>query len=448
MSIKLTSRDEFRRIADTILRTSKADDTVVNFSDSRSSTLRFANNQVVQNVSVYQTSVSIEVAFGQQVGQASTNRLDAESIEQTVRQAERIAKITPADPESLPPLPPQEYLDIRTFYEGTAAASPMDMAHRVKPAIDQCEAKGLYGAGILTLTASAVGVAASSGLSAYEQRTDARFSLTATSREEGGHSESDSSGWTYNAHRDIDALDIERRTSVAVDKALSSRNPTEVEPGFHTVVLEPAAVAGIFGPFFWSTSAKNYYKGTSSLVGKLNTELFDPRLTITSDPRKRDLLGTRFGGNGMASAPITWVKDGVLTNLWYDRFTAKEHNVRPTPPGGGQIMHFNGPQAASIDELIAGTERGILITNFWYIRSVNPTDLTLTGMTRDGTFLIENGRVTSGLKNFRFHESPLRAFKTVAAATAPMESITLERGKMLLPAVRLPKFHLSSVTKF
>jgi predicted Zn-dependent protease len=111
-------------------------------------------------------------------------------------------------------------------------------------------------------------------------------------------------------------------------------------------------------------------------------------------------------------------------------------------------MHFGGNRASSIEDLIAGTERGVLITNFWYIRYVNPTDLTLTGMTRDGTFLIEDGKIVAGLKNFRFHDSPLRAFREVAAATAPMESITMERGKMMLPAVRLPQFHLSSVTKF
>ena len=128
--------------------------------------------------------------------------------------------------------------------------------------------------------------------------------------------------------------------------------------------------------------------------------------------------------------------------------TAKQHGVEPTPPGRASMMRFTGSTVGSLADLIAGTQRGILVTNFWYIRYVNPTDLTLTGMTRDGTFLIEDGKVTTGVKNFRFHESPLRAFLTVDAATAPMECITNERGKMMLPAVRLPKFRLSSVTKF
>ncbi|MCP5109963.1 MAG: TldD/PmbA family protein [bacterium] len=291
-------------------------------------------------------------------------------------------------------------------------------------------------------------MATSAGLFGHERRSEARFSLTATSREEAGHSESDSSGWTFNAHRDIDNLGITERTHIAVEKALTSKAPREVEPGLQTVVLEPSAVAGVFGPFFWSTSAKDYHKGNSPLTGKLGSQILDSRLTVMSDPAHSDMLGSRFGGDGMAARPTTWVKNGVLKNLHYDRFTAKQHGVEPTPPGRGSMMRFSGSTAGDLAELIAGTQRGILITNFWYIRYVNPTDLTLTGMTRDGTFLIEDGKVTTGVKNFRFHESPLRALLTVDAATEPMECITNERGKMMLPAVRLPKFHLSSVTKF
>lgn len=448
MSIKLSSKESFERIAGVLLGASTADHTLVSFSDGRSSTLRFANNQVAQHVSVDDRSVSVQVAFDQKVGRASTNRLDAASLQQMVRQAEAIARLAPPDPEYLPPLEPQQYPDIATYYRETAQVSPEELARRTKPVIAKCEARDLYGAGIMTASAEAVGVAASSGLFAYEKRSEARFSLTATSRTDTGHSEADSSGWTFNAHRDIDKLDIARRADVAVHKALTSKNPREVEPGYHTVILEPAAVAGVFGPVIWSLFAKSYHKGTSPLTGKLNSQVLDSRLTVTSDPTHPDLLGNRFGRDGMAAAPTTWFDGGVLKNLYYDRFTAQEHGVKPTPPGGGQILRFDGPQVANLDELIAGTQRGILITNFWYIRYVNPTDLTLTGMTRDGTFLIENGKITTGVKNFRFHESPLRAFAAVEAATAPTECITIERGKMLLPALRLPKFHLSSVTKF
>jgi len=145
---------------------------------------------------------------------------------------------------------------------------------------------------------------------------------------------------------------------------------------------------------------------------------------------------------------MVWIENGVLKQLYYDRFTAKEHGVEPTPRPSAPVMAFSGPTVKTIDALIAGTKRAVLITNFWYIRSVDPKYLTITGMTRDGTFLVEDGKIIAGVKNFRFHDSPLRCFQQVDAATVPMESITMERGKMLLPAVRLPDFHLSSVTKF
>ena len=258
----------------------------------------------------------------------------------------------------------------------------------------------------------------------------------------------DSSGWTYNSHRDIDALNIAARTTRAVDKALRSREPRELPPGHYPVILEPAAVSGVFGMFFFAAGAKSYYKGNSALVGKLGSTILDPRLTVRTDPANPDLMGEAFDQNGLATKPMVWVENGVLKQLFYDRFTAQEHNVEPTPFPSAPIMEFAGPKARSLDELIAGTKRAVLITNFWYIRMVDAKDLTITGMSRDGTFLVEDGKIVCGVKSFRFHDSPLRCFQNVDAATAPLESITMERGKMLLPAVRLPDFHLSSVTKF
>lgn len=439
MSTLITER-EFRRIADRVLTASDADDTFVSLRDDDSTTLRFANNQVVQHVAVRSPNVSVRVAYGQKVGSASTNRLDDASLVELVRKAERIAKVVPEDPEYLPPLAPMSYIDAPSYREATARAKPVDLARRTKPVIDKCVRHGLTGAGIMTNGARASGVAASTGLFGYQASTEARFSLTATAE--------DSSGWTLNAHRDINALDVPGRSTRAVDKALQSQNPRELEAGHYPVILEPAAVAGIFGTILWRLSAKSYYKGNSPFVGKLGSVVLDSRLTLRDDPTHPDLLGSRFGRNGLASKKQTWIRDGVLTQLYHDRFTAKEHNVEPTPRSGAAILSFSGPTVASTDELIAQTKRAILVTNFWYIRSVDPSDLTVTGMTRDGTFLVEDGKIVAGVRNFRFHDSPLRCMQLVNAATAPQEAITLERGKMLLPALQLPDFHFSSVTKF
>ncbi len=440
MGLNLASESTFRRIAHTVLSASKADDAFVSFDDAESSTLRFANNQVVQNVSVREPGVSVRVAFGKKSGGASTNRLDEQSLVEMVRKAEAIARLAPEDPEYMPPLPPQRYPILPSFRSSTASAVPMDIARRTKPVIEQCEKNGLVGAGILSNSVAARGIAASTGLIGYNQSTEAEFSLTATA--------DDSSGWTYNAHRDINALDIAPRTRRAVDKAVRSKSPRELEAGHYPVILEPAAVAGVFGALQFAIDAKSYHKGNSALAGKLGTRILDPRLTLRSDPTHRDLTGEPFDRSGLPTTRMTWVDRGVLKQLYYDRFTAQKHGVEPTPRPSAPILSFSGPTVGSIDELIADTKRAVLITNFWYIRSVDPTDLTITGMTRDGTFLVEDGKIVAGVRNFRFHDSPLRCFASVESATAPLEAITMERGKMLLPAVRLPDFHLSSVTKF
>lgn len=440
MTTQLASKSDFQRIADIVLSASQAEHTFVSFSDSASSTLRLANNQVAQNVSVREPNVSIRTAFGKKNGTATTNRLDRSSLQETLRRAETIARLAPEDREYLPPLPPQEYVEVPSYRKSTAAATPSAVAAKAKPVIQQCEAKGLVGAGIFSHSASARGLAASSGLFGYSQSTEAEFSLTATA--------GDSSGWTYNSHRDIDALDVANRTSRAVQKAVLSKEPRELEPGHYPVILEPAAVAGVFGALAFAMSAKNYFKGNSALAGKLDSQIVDPRLTLRTDPSHPDLLGQPFDQSGLASRPITWVENGVLKQLFYDRFTAKERGVEPTPFPGAIVLSFSATGPKTIDEVVAQTRRAILITNFWYIRPVDPTDLTITGMTRDGTFLVEDGKIVAGVKNFRFHDSPLRCFATVEAATPPMEAITMERDKMLLPTVLLPDFHLSSVTKF
>lgn len=436
----LMNEKTFKSLADAALSTSTAEHTFVSCGDSESTTLRFANNQVVQHVSVRGPSFSVRVAFGKKVGSSSTNRLDRASIMETVRRAEVIAKLAPEDPEYLPPLGPQQYTKVPGFRSSTARATPMQLARRAKPTIDLCEKSELQGAGIFSNTASVSGIAASTGLRAFDESTEAEFSLTASAAE--------GSGWTFNSHRDIDSLDVEARTRRAVDKAVMSKEPREIPAGHYPVILEPAAVAGVFGAMMWNLGAKSYYKGDSAFVGKLDKQVIDANLSLRTDPAHPDLLGSAFGGDGMANRPQAWIDKGVLKQLYFDRFTAKERGVEPTPWPSAPILEFAGERARSLDDIISKTERAILITNFWYIRSVDPADLTITGMTRDGTFLVENGKIVCGLKQFRFHDSPLRCFAKIDMATTPMEAITLERGKMLLPAVRLPDFHLSSVTKF
>ncbi len=440
MPVELLDRQRFERIAEIALNASTAEHKRVSLTDSSAGTTRFANSQVTQNVDVRRQALSVSVAFGQQRGSASTTDLSEASIQDAVRRAEEIAKVAPPDPEYLPPLPAQRYPVLPTLRSDTAAAGPQRRIGLAGEAIALCRSAGVGAAGIVSTEISAVGLAASSGLLAFEQRGEAQFSLTATGE--------DSSGWVNNANRSIDALGVAERTRVAIDKARASAAPRELPAGRYTVLLEPAAVAGFGGALLWSLDAKSYYKGTSALRERLGQPIIDPRLSLQNRPDHPNLLGDGFDGEGLPADSRTWIDKGVLKQLDYDRFTAKEHGVAPTY--GMDAAHLSGeaPAAESTAALLATVERGILVTNFWYIRSVNATDLTITGMTRDGTFLIEGGKIAGGLINFRFHDSPLRGLSAVAGYSAPQDAITMERSKMMLPALVIRDFHFSSVTRF
>lgn len=441
MTTRLTTEPGFRRIAEIVLAASKAEHTLVELDHTLATTLRFANNQAVQHVSQQSPGLSVTVSFGKREGTASTNRLDEASLREVVRAAESIAKVAPEDPEHLSPLGPQSYAPLPSTRPATAAATPMDLAQRAKALIDGCVARRLTAAGTVSTTLAARGVAASTGLFGFEEATDAAFSLTATA-------EDGSTGAAGNSHRDIQALGEGPRAARAIDKAARSSDPRELPAGRYPVILEPSAVASLLGPFFWSASARSYHKGSSPFVGKLGAPILDPRLTLRTDPAHPALLGARWGREGLAARPVTWIERGVLKSLAYDRFTAQAHGAEPTPSADAPILELSGPTAGSLDELIASTKRAILVSSFWYIRYVNPVDLTLTGMTRDGTFLVEDGKIVGPVKSFRFHDSPLRCFARVDAATSPLEAVSAETGKMLLPALRLPELYFSSVTKF
>lgn len=295
-------------------------------------------------------------------------------------------------------------------------------------------------AGVVSSSTTAVGIAADNGLFGYEQRADARFSLTVQA--------GDATGWSAAAHRSIDHLRIQERTLAAIAKSKRGRDAWELPAGHYPVILEPAAVAGLWAWLIWSLDAKSYMKGTSPFAGKLGQAIVDERLTLNNLPDHADLLGEGFTHEGLPSTSSEWIDHGILRQLTYDRFTAKEHGVKTIPTLEAPALSVEGPQAHSIQELIRGAEHAILVTNFWYVRPVNPRDLTLTGMTRDGTFLVEKGEIVTPIRNFRFHESPLQAFRHLTAWTAPMEAVTSETGKMLVPAMALPHFHFSSVTRF
>lgn len=437
---RLTAREEFRFLAELILKHSIAEHTFMTLQDMQGGTTRFANNQVVQNVNVRRASLAVTVSFGQRHGTASTTDLSAGSVRETLQRAERIARVSPEDPEHLPPVGPQTYLTVPTARPETAAAGPAHRLALAREAIELCQAGNLLAAGIVSSAASAVGVAADTGLFAHEERTEARFSVTAQAHA--------STGWAASAHRSIDRLGVPERTRSAIEKARRSTEPRELPAGRYTVILEPAAVAGLLSWLLWTLDAKASDKGTSPFAGKLGKSIVDGRLTLRNRPDHPQLLGDTFTSEGLPSTNCLWIEAGVLRQLTYDRFTAGVHGIDTIPTLEAPELSGGETTGSTVDDLVRTTDHGILVTNFWYIRSVNPTDLTLTGITRDGTFLIEDGQAVTGVRNFRFHESPLRAFNQIEMMAGPAEATFAENGKLLVPAMRVRDFNFSSVTRF
>jgi predicted Zn-dependent protease len=437
---KLTSRDEFRFLADLVLKRSVGDETIVMIQDQHGGTTRFANNHVVQNVDTRRGTLTVSVAFDGCRGSASTTDFTAGSVQETLTRAERIAQVSPEDPEYLPPPDPQVFPTRQTSRPESALAGPSRRLEYANEAIGQCRIENLQAAGIVSSSVASVGVAASNGLFAQEERSEARFSLTVQAE--------DATGWSAAAHRSIDHLKIQDRTLSAINKAKRGRDVQELPAGHYRVILEPAAVAGLWSWILWTLDAKSYEKGTSPFSGQLGRQIVDERLTLKNLPGHPDLLGTGFTQEGLPSEDAIWIEKGVLKQLAYDRFTAKKQGIKRIATLDAPCLSPSGPAAFKTQELIKQCERAILVTNFWYIRTVNQTDLTLTGMTRDGTFLVEDGQIASAVRNFRFHESPLRVFKQLEAFTEPAEAVTSETGKMMVPAMVLRDFYFSSVTRF
>jgi predicted Zn-dependent protease len=436
----LTRREEFEFLTDLVLSNSTGEHVWLTLQDLHSGTVRFARNQVIQHVNTHTVRFLVTIGFGKKHGTAGTTDLTAGGIRDTVQRAEFLARAVPEDPEFLPPPGRQHYESWPTYDPETVEA---DISGRLQPArkaIELCQAERVQGAGIVTSSVMTIGVAANTGLFAYEPRTEARFSLTAQ--------KDDASGWTAAIHRSLNKLHVENRSLLAIDNCKRGKGSREMPAGRYTVILQPPAVAGLLQGMIGSMDAKSYDTQTSPFIGQLHHPIIDPRFSLYNCPDHPDMLGGGFTREGLPVNRTTWIEKGCLRQLAYDRYTAGQKGIAPIPTLESPCLEGASQDQCSLERLIEKTERGIFVANFWYIRTVNRMDLTLTGMSRDGTFLIENGKVTGSLRNFRFHDSPIRAFQNIGGYTEPQEATSMECGKMLVPALQIRDFHFSSVSTF
>ncbi|MGC8783125.1 MAG: TldD/PmbA family protein [Armatimonadota bacterium] len=424
---------EAREICEKAIAFSEAEHVQVNLYGAREASTRYANNEITQNVARAQTTLRVLCAYGNKVGRCSTNRLDTDSIREAVKRAEEMARVAEPDTEFLPPPEPAMYRPIQAYADGTAHATPEDRARVVRQVIGEAKSRALKTAGSFATNSSVVAVANNKGLFGFHTATQA--SLVCTMMAEDG------SGWVEQTHEDMNAISPEAVAKRAADKAEAARHPREVPPGDYTVVLEPAAVAELLAYMAWSMDAKAADEGRSAFTGKEGTAVGNNLVTLQSLPAHPECPAEPFFDDGMPTSDVTWIEQGVLKTLVYSRFWAHKQGKTFTGPPSNLILQGG---SHSLDELVAQVEDGLLITRFWYIRFVDPMQLLLTGMTRDGVYRIKGGKVTHAVKNLRFNESPLVVLQNVQSLGIPQRV----EGRLLVPPVVVNNFTFSSTTTF
>lgn len=429
------NEEQSHAIIDKALTFASADEIEVSLGETTEKATRFANNAIIQSVSSHGRTVSISVAFGQKVGRATTNETSDEALRSVVERAELIARHSEPDTEYLPPPGPQSYIPVNGFRGATDQLAHEDRAASLAKAIEPCAAAGHRAAGSYTTYSSASAIGNGRGLFGFDRSTSAYYVQTDLT--------DDSSGWCESVSSDASRVDPSAVGRTAFSKAEAARDPATIEPGAYTVVMEPAAFAGILSIAGWTMQAKAAHEGRSAWAGREGTKVGVDDLTIRTIPAHPEQPGSAWTQQGLATRDITWLDRGKLETLIYDRFWARKsgHEVTGYPSN----LIVSGTDASTAD-LIATVERGVLITRFWYIRFVDPMTLTITGMTRDGLFLIEDGKVTRGLKNMRFNDSPLRVFQSIRKLGKPAP--TALHGPIVAPPVVVEGFHFTSQTSF
>ena len=435
---------ETESLCSKILGLVKADAAELYVSDSEDLLLRSANNDITSNGLIDRISISLSVSFGKRSASISVNQTDDETLRAAVAKVEAMAKLAPEDPEHLPPVEPGSYATPLTWSDATAALNPEQALAQLRPVIEAARAAGVDSAGYLERSVNGSAYANSRGVFIFERSTGVGFSMTARTAAGRG------SGWASTQVTDAGALDLAPVGERAIAKALASRDAIERPAGRTTVVLEASAARDLLGLLSWGLDRRDFDEGRSFLNGlvkegedPIGQSLFGERATVFSDP----LYAAAPSGIHQSGLPLertAWIENGVLKNLPVGRFWAQQKGIAPQPWPGNLIMPGEGK---SLDELIAGVEDGVLVTRLWYLRMVQPESLLYTGLTRDGTFAIKDGKIAGPVKNFRFNETPVNVLKNIVASGTPERVLGSESGMpMHVPPLVVENFNLSSVS--
>jgi predicted Zn-dependent protease len=459
----MLTQDRARQIFERIRKLSSADEVELIVSGGRSALTRFANNAITQNVAEENYAASLRVVFDGRTARASTNRYDDESLRRVVEQAESLAKVQQRDPDLLPVPTPEEAGGGPALNRHVAATAAVDAGQRaegVASMVGVAKRERLTAAGTFAVSEQMEALLNSRGVDLYYSQTLAEASVTMLAE--------NSSGWQKSNSPDVKEIDALGLAEKAAEKAKRSANPKELAAGKYTVILEPAAVLDLVGFMFWDFGGMALLDQRSFLNNRIGQKIFGENITISDDVYHPLQSGAPFDGEGVRRTRVELVKNGVVRNLVYARgsarqlaasqFAAQLGTPRPTGHGfplpnemGEAPMNivFEVPAVPkTLEQMVSGSERAIYVTRLWYIREVDPYEKILTGMTRDGTFLVENGAIGNGILNFRFNESLLHMLTNVVEMGTPVRASGEESFDMVVPAMKVSDFNFTEVTKF
>jgi PmbA protein len=463
----MLTKDKAGDVFERIKKYSTGDEVEAIFYAGRSALTRFANNVIHQNVAEENVVVSVRTAFDGRTARATTNKLDDESLRRVAQASESLAKVQHPDSDLLPlpeagegARPTQtEVIPSRHFAE-TAAVTPGQRAEAVGKIVAIAQRHKLTTAGIFSSSEFVEGIFNSRGLSNWYTQTSSEISITMLA--------DDSSGWQKTNSPNVANLNPATLAEIAASKACESSAPREIPPGKYTVILEPAAVLDIVGFMFYDFGGLAILDQRSFLNNRVGTQLFGENINIWDDVAHPLQSGAPFDGEGVARQGVQLVENGVVRRLVYARATAKKmkeseykDKVGPIEPTGHgfpipneigeapmNIVFITSPHPKTVEQMIASTARGILVTRLWYIREVDPYEKILTGMTRDGTFYVENGKIRHGVRNFRFNESLIHMLSNVEEIGHVVRASGEESFDMVVPAMKVREFNFTEVTKF
>jgi predicted Zn-dependent protease len=440
------SGPEAQELCELVLGLGKADNARVNVNSGWRGFTRTATNRITTAGGSTNTTVQITSVFGKRVARVTTNRLDKEGLEQAVRDSEKLAQLSPENPEYLPELDPQTYVKVDGYYDSTGDLAPETRAESMVLALEAARESGTIAAGFLDVEAGANAVATSNGLFAYYPSTGVASTLTVRTPD------GQSSGWAGDEAADWESIESGRIAEDAVRKCQDCRGMNSLEPGEYDVVLEPTAVGMLMRNMRNAFNARTADEGRSFFSKRgggtrIGERLFDSRITITSDPASTNAETSPFTGEGLPIRPEVWVENGVLRTLSASRFWASRQDIEAKPSPSNLLMTGGD---TSVEEMIGSIRRGVLITRFWYIRGLNPRTISYTGLTRDGTFLIEDGKITRPVNNFRFNQSMVDLLKNVQMLGAPTRVAASENSSVsspiVVPALKVRRFNLASIS--